>query len=199
MNIVPTDDVWIYAHASDQTDPYLRFWGSEGISVPDPNYDFSGAWACLKFDLSKAPKKEITAAKLVIWLIPGSTINQDIANRYPVEVRMVSSKFAEKGFELSHSPQIIPNADKSGLFSTTKAKIADNNEKAQKIELDLLGDKSEFKKYFKDANGSSDRLLGLALTSTIDPAEVGQSGIYKIYSRNADNEFKPQLQLTFAE
>ncbi|MBX3114048.1 MAG: hypothetical protein KF836_05725 [Fimbriimonadaceae bacterium] len=199
LALTPTDDIWIYPHASDQTDPYLRFWGSEGASLPDPNFDFSGAWSCLKFDLSKAPSKELKSAKLTIWLIPGSTITQDVADKYPIEVRMGSTQFTEKTFDLGQTAKVTPPASELAIFGLSKVKLYDNNDKATKIEIDLMAGKSTFAKYFKDSTAVKDKQLGLALTSAIDPAEVGQSGIYKIYSRNADNEFKPKLDLTFAD
>ena len=48
----------------------------------------------------------------------------------------------------------------------------------------------------KDASDTPDRTLGLALTSSINPSELGQRAVYKFYSKDWEKvEMRPKLTL----
>src|SRR5256885_1361944 len=103
FDLTPTDDVWVYPHASDpQKDPFLRAWGSAGKAVaatPAEGSDFS--YSYLKWDtaaISKAPGK-VTEAKLIVTLIADPTYGEDEAKASPLEVRPLKGDFSEKTWD----------------------------------------------------------------------------------------------------
>ncbi len=196
----PIDDVWVYPHAADQREPYLRFWGSGGDSVPLDGSETSISWSVLKFDLSKIPAGKLEKATLTVWLIPGTILKQGDVDESPIEVRAVSSKFEEESFTFHEAPLVLPSPEAPDLFGTGSPVIYDNAEKPAKTEINLLAKESTFAKYLEIARTSRQKELGLALTSKLDPSTGGQGLIYKIFSTNAeDKALRPQLELSFAD
>lgn len=196
VEVFPTDDIWIYPHASDpQKDPFLRVWGVGGEAVAanaDDAADFS--YAFLKFDLSKIPAGKISSVKFVVTHIadPGWTDAQ--VKDAPLEVRSVSANFAEKGWNYEMARALQPKAGKKEFFGFASAKIAPG--KTIPFEFDLWK-ADEFRKAFE--SGRKDGAFAVALTSTIDPAVVGRGGIYKLYSKDDEKvERRPKLVVEVA-
>lgn len=196
----PIDDVWVYPHATDQREPYLRFWGSNGESVPLDGSETSISWSVLKFDLAKLPGGKLEKATLTVWLIPGSTLSQADVDEHPIEVRAVSPGFEEESFAFGEAKLVLPSPESTDLFGKGSPQIFDNADKPQKAEINLLVKDSTFAKYLEKAGQTRQKELGLALTSTIDPSTAGEGLIYKIFSTNAeDKALRPRLDLTFSD
>lgn len=198
MDLTPTDDIWVYPHATDpEKDVFLRCWGAEGMAVaptPDEGDEFS--YSYLKFDLAKLPKgAKLKEAKLVLWHVadPGWTL--DVAKDNPLQVRGVKPDFAEKNWEFDISRTIFPAKEKTAVFGSFFPEKLKAGEPI-KFEVDLLKGPGEFAKALEDASESPDRKLGLAITSSLDPSEIGQKSVYKFYSKDWEKSSqKPSLHL----
>ena len=198
VELVPTDDLWIYPHASDAAhDANLRIWGSEGKSAPaDATEAEELSMAYLKWDLSNLPAgKKLTSAVLVVTNIanPGFTVEQ--AKAAPLQVRPLATTFTEKTWDFEKLGKLLPPKEKTDVFGTgyPESFLAD---KPVSFEIDLLKGPNDFRKYLDSARES--KSLALALTSAIDMANLGRTAIYKIYSRDAEKEeLRPRLVLGF--
>src|SRR5688572_27918373 len=101
IELFPTDDVWVYPHASDPTqDEFLRIWGVEGKSVagkPDDLGTFS--YSFLKWSIKDFPNDaKLVSANLVLTQVANPAYTTDDAKQAPIEVRPVPSNFKEKGW-----------------------------------------------------------------------------------------------------
>ncbi len=191
LELTPTDDVWVYPHASDpQKDGYLRVWGAGGLAVAsDPAQADEYSYSYLKFNLEKLPKDAVVkSAVLVLMHTPDPAWQVADAKRNPLEVRSLGKDFAEKTWGYEQGRTVFPGGRKEDVFgSFFPEKI--EAEQPIKFEIDLL--KGPAKVSF-----TSGGTVALALTSTLDPSEIGNRATYKFYSKDYDkSEYKPKLVL----
>jgi hypothetical protein len=197
VTIFPTDDIWVYPHASDpQKDPFLRVWGAEGKAVPGKDEDgaaFSVSY--LKFQLKDFPAgARLTGATLTLTHAAGAAYEEKTARENPVEVRWLSGDFAEKGWSYDMFDKLRPSDDKNAVlgaaFPEKWPKELDFT-----ITIDLAKNAKAWEEAWKSAQAAG--VLRLALSSTIDPSVEGRSAIYKFYSKDGKEGTKPTLKLSF--
>ncbi|MBL8068346.1 MAG: hypothetical protein JNM28_07835 [Armatimonadetes bacterium] len=196
--LAPTDDVWVYHFAPDQTsDPFLRCWGAEGLSSADPNIGDAGSWSAMKFDVSKLPSGKLLGTTLTLYFVPNPNIDPEIGKKYPLEVRSTSAEFEEENFSFEGAEKIRPKADKAFLLATKPIEFYANATEPVKVEIDLGGSEGKFMAALQQARKSPKHELGLAFTTALTPDEAGESMIYKFYSRNSEKATQPVLTLKF--
>lgn len=193
----PIDDVWVYPHASDQTDAYLRIWGQDGKSVAAKGEDTENlSYSYLRFDVSDLPKdKKLATATLTITHVAEPTWTTEIAKTAPIEARAMSGDFDEKSWSYDKLSTIVPNGDPKSIFASVSAKVPSNSDKPFTISLDLLSGKGGFSQYLIEALKSGKLLI--ALTSPLDPQASGDRTVYKFYSKDAEKAYRPVLELKF--
>lgn len=199
MEIVPTDDIWVYPHAADQTsDEYIRCWGSNGIAVTEPSIGGSGAsWTAMKFDISKTPADaEIASAYLVLWVPGDAGYSSEDAKKLPIQIRPLKPEFEEEGYSFAQAKSIMPSIDDKVIFGTGSPVIPGSGEPFS-FKTDLLKGPNSFAKAWKEARSTSRKEIAFALTSTMDPEQAGEGGIYKFYSRSAEEKYRPKLVIEF--
>jgi len=198
IELTPTDDIWVYPHASDpEKDGYLRCWGVDGQAVaPDSNENDEFSYSYLKFDLAKLPKgAKVKEAKLVVWHVPDPAWSLDVAKTCPLEIRGIKPDFAEKNWEFDISKSLYPDKKKEAVFGSFFPEKMTAGQPT-KFEVDLLKGPGGFAKFLKEASDAPDRNLGLALTSAINPSELGQRAVYKFYSKDWEKaEVRPKLTI----
>jgi len=198
IELQPTDDIWVYPHASDpEKDAYLRCWGAEGMAVaPDPNEGDEFSYSYLKFDLAKLPKgATVKEAKLTLWHVADAGWGLDVAKDNPLQVRGLKPDFSEKNWEYDISRTLYPAKENAAVFGSYAPEKVDLT-KPTKFEVDLLKGPGGFAKFLKEASDTPDRQLGLAITSSINPSELGQKAVYKFYSKDWEKaELRPKLTL----
>ena len=199
LYIQPSDDVWVYAHAGDpSTDEYLRTWGAGGEATGDDAEAGGFSYSYVKWDLTGIPKDaKIIQAKVQLTHIPDPEFTLTDAKSHPIQVRGLVGNFTEKSWRFDNSTSVKPESgDKAKFGEGSPAEMPMGKEFP--IHVDLLKGPGDFQAYFAKALKSTKPELALAITSTIDPAELGQAGVYKVYSRNARNtKFRPVLMLWF--
>jgi len=198
IQLTPTDDISVYPHATDpEKDGYIRCWGSAGQAVaPDPDAVDDFSYSYLKFSLAKVPEKgTLKEAKLVIWHIADPGWNIDLAKQNPLQARGLRPDFSEKNWEYDICRSLYPDKANQSVFGSYAPEKIEAG-KPVKFEIDLLKGPGRFARFFKEASDSPERELALAITSSIDPAEVGQKSVYKFYSKDWEKaEVKPTLTL----
>lgn len=200
VDLLPSDDVWVYPHASDPgKDPFLRMWGAGGDSVAataDDAADFS--YSYLKFDLSKVPSDwKISSATLVLTQVPDPSYEEEDAKKTPIEVRPLQGTFDEKSWNYDLISKVSPTKGVKAVFGTGVAKSFASGKEVV-FEVDLLKGPADFKGAVSKAIASSDKSLALGLTSAMDPSSLGSRASFKIYSKDSDKkEFRPLLRLKF--
>ncbi len=193
--IEPTDDVWVYQFAQDQTsDPYLRAWGADGRAVGEVGADHMGfSYSLLKFTVPKdLPEVGKATLRLVHTAEPG--FDAETAKANPVEARPATSGFDEANWEAVMAKTCHPVADDGTVFGTGWAYPGDA-EKPFAVEVDLLAGPNDFRKALAAAAESPNRTLVLALTTRLSPEGAGESSIYKFYSRHNDPDLRPRLTI----
>ena len=189
--LTPTDDVWVYHFAQDQTtDPYLRCWGADGASVGPRGGQLTFSYSLLKFDVPKdLASADLTGAKLTVWHVADAGFDEATAKASPLEARAVDGAFEEENWTFEDFPKCFPVAGEKGLFGSgwTAPSV---NDAPFAIEIDLMSGGGDFKTAV--ASGT----VTIALTSSIDPSGAGENNIYKMYSRSAKEEVRPVLTLT---
>jgi hypothetical protein len=193
VELTPTDDVWVYPHAGDpQTDEFLRVWGTAGQAVSgDPAAAEEYGYSYLRFDISKLPNKKPTSAELVLIHVPDPGWQPADSKSAPLEVRILNKDFTEKTWDYGKAKDIFPPSGKGAVVATT---FADKVETGKPVvfRVDLMKDADKFK-----LNGNT---VTFALTSSIDPANIGNQAVYKFYSKDtAKAELRPKLILKFPE
>ena len=196
LTLTPSDDVWVYEHASDPAkDAYLRVWGNSGKAVSDDPADTGQfAYGYLRWDLSAIPTSaKITSAKLIVNQVadPDYTVDESKAN--PLEARALSGEFDEKSWTFSVAAKVFPKAGPEGLFGSGYPKQLSKDGHSVPITIDLLSGKGSFGTAVSGAKS-----ISLALTSTLDPAVGGRTSVYKVFSKDAEKaENRPVLVLTY--
>jgi hypothetical protein len=193
LELTPTDDVWVYPHASDpQKDGYLRVWGVGGQAVAsDPGQADEYSYSFLKFDLSKLPKTAVLkSVVLTVVHTPDPTWHPSDSKASPLEVRPLAKDFAEKGWEFSLGKTVFPSGRKEDVYGAFAPAKVDAGQPI-KFEVDLLKGPN---KLLLSAGGS----FAIALTSTLDPSSVGNRAVYKFFSKDYDKvEYRPKLVITY--
>ncbi len=194
LDLEPTDNVWVYAHAPDPaSDKYLRVWGANGTSVATVSGDAEDySYSYLKWDLSTLPKEgRLVAATLILTHIANPGFPLDYARSNPLEARALSADFTEKTWSFSDVARVSPQAGKEGLYGSVAPDGLPGEATEIKLNLDLS--KSEA---FRKAVGER-KPMALALTSSMEPQAMGGKSLYKIYSRYAPKDKHPVLHLVF--
>jgi len=200
VKLTPSADVWVYANASEPgSDEYLRIWGLEGRGPPADAGDAQEmSFAYLKWDLASLPAgKKLTKAVLTVTNIanPGYTLDQ--AKAAPLQARPVGTTFDEKTWTYDMIGKLLPDKAPEHIFGTGFP-TALTPDKPNGIEIDLLKGPGDFGKAVAAALASGDKSIGLSLTSGIDMASLGRTGIYKLFSKDSkEAALRPQLTLVF--
>lgn len=196
LTLSPTDDVWVYPHASDPgRDEALRIWGAGGRAVaesPGEAEDFS--YGYLNFKLPPEAKgRKLVGATLELTNVPNPELG-DMSGT-PIEVRpLVGKPFVETKWGYTDCYATYPDA--KAVWGTGTPTFA-AKESVGKIAVDLLGKGSTFGEWWKTSGGAG--TLAFALTSRVDAAEVGMRRIFKVASRDAtDASRRPVLRLMLA-
>ncbi len=199
LKLTPTDDVWVYPHASDPAgDAVIRVWGTGGISVPKSSGDAPEfSFGYMKWDLKDVPVgAKLSGAKLVVHQVakPGYTLDQ--AKVAPLEARPVGTGFGEKGWVYESLGDLLPSAGRDEVFGTGAP--VDVGAETLPIEIDLLRGPAAFRVEFQKSLDNPSKEIALALVSALDMSALGRAGIYKIYSKDEKQEsLRPALVLTF--
>lgn len=188
----PTDDVWVYQFAEDQTtDEYLRVWSGDGQAVGeigDGHMSFS--YSCLKFDTSKVDAKTVTRAKLVLTCAGSASFTLEDSKKNPLEARSLTTDWNEASWAYEKSKTVHPMKDPATIFGGGFG--ATTNDSDFKIEIDLMKGPADFKKQLAGAQGQ----IAIALTSTLCPEGQGEGFVYKLYSKSNDQAKRPKLVLS---
>lgn len=198
LELTPTDDIWVYPHASDPSkDAYLRVWGAEGKDVAkDVNEMQDYSYSYLKFDLSKVPEGKVTSATLTLTHVANPGFDLAYSKQNPVRARPLQPEFSEKGWDYAKAEDIKPEAGDKAVFGSGFAQTIPSD-KEFTITIDLMKGPKDFNAYVGSSRASSAKALALALTACLDVEERGQSCIYKFYSKDCENAAKrPVLKLT---
>jgi hypothetical protein len=193
-----SDDVWVYPHASEPaTDLFLRVWGAEGKAAPSNASEAeSFSMAYLKWSLVGMPTaSKLTGAKLELTQVakPGYSLQQ--AKDMPLEARSVPSSFGESDWKYELLEGLLPKAGKEDVYGSGYPETLEGD--TINISVDLLKGKG-FADALAKAMSDPKKEIGIALTSSMNMAELGRSSIYKIYSRDErDEKLRPKLVLTF--
>jgi hypothetical protein len=190
LAFTPTDDVWVYPHASDpQRDGYLRVWGVEGQAVAaDPTQADEFSYSFVKFDLSKLPAgSKIKSAVLTLTHTPDPTWQASDAKAAPLEARLLKGDFSEKSWDFGLGKSIFPVSGKEAVLgSFAPSKVAAGQPIS--FEVDLMKGPAKF--------ALADGKVAFALTSTLDPSAIGNRAVYKFYSKDYDKpEYRPKLTI----
>jgi len=193
ISIEPSDDIWVYPHASDQVnDPYLRVWGADGKSLAgDAMEANSFSYSYLRFAIPKSAQgKRIISAKLVMSHVAQPAWDERFGTTYPLEVRAVGAFPSEGKWRYdSDLPNFMPKAGDEGLFVKQGIKTGSGKD-GTKIEIEFGKGALRLNELAKSGN------IDFALASTLNPAEIGDRIVYKFYSRSAEAANRPKLVLT---
>ncbi len=195
-SLTPTDDVWTYPHAVDQTsDPYLRVWGSgdEAVGVLDDS-EITFCMSLLRFDLSKVtePAATLKKATLVLYheIDPGFTRAESKAN--PLQARLVDADIDERNWTFYDGESHMPEGGKDAILGEAAA-VPSVDGKPFRIEIDLLAGKADLRKGM-----AGQKAIAFALTTRMAPQGV-EGPLYKFFSRSAEKKLRPQLVLVYGE
>jgi hypothetical protein len=199
----PTDDVWVYSFAGDQTtDGFLRAWGngvsSVGPNPPDSNFSYS----YLKWDLAAIPDGAyiVQEAKLIVTqqvtatTQPGYT--QAVGNANPLEARPVGADFNEANWDFTDPNNPVPGDPRFGIGDLSNYIASGTpNVTGFEIPIDLLAGAGDFNAYFNAAVNGDDA-LALALTSMLNPTGPG-GATYRLYSKDNPIQSGPSLFIRY--
>lgn len=201
VNLTPTDDIWVYPHATDpSSDAYLRVWGMGGHALPEDSaessdYGFSLAQWSIPSTLEG---KKLVSAKLHLFQIANPKFTVRESTKHPLEARPGNSGFSEKTWQYTDLAKFFPVTGSKAVFGTgcpdaTSVLTADFE-----ITIDLLKGPNDFAKYLTEAL-TAKKPLALDLTTSLDiTGDQGDTKLYKLYSKDAPApEKRPRLELVF--
>jgi hypothetical protein len=196
FELTPSDDVWVYPHASDpEKDAFLRFWGAGGTSVDQPGRPPDvHSYSYLRFDLAALPKRfKVSEATLTLFHMPKPAFGVADSKAFPVELRTLSSDFGERGWRFDDAAKVYPISGPSGLLGTGSAESV-SEEKEFKIVLSLATGESKFPVALAQAMEKPGPYLAVALCTRLSP-EDAEGAMYKVYSKDGPKEFRPTLKI----
>ena len=198
VELNPSDDIWVYPHATDTHDAYLRVWGAEGRELAkDVNEMGDFGYSYVRFDLSKLPEGKLTGATFTVTNVANPGYDLAYSKQNPLRARPITPDFSEKDWDYSKAEQNRPEAGDKGFFGGGFAE-AIPSDKEFPITIDLLKGPKDFRAYVDVARSSTNKHMAFALTASMDVEEHGQGCIYKFYSKDCENPSKrPILKLTF--
>lgn len=190
-------DVWVYPHASDPAgDSALRAWGVGGKAVAaDAGEAEEFSYGYLRFSFNVPDGKKLVGASLVVTPVGTPEINPD-SKKWPLEARPLVGTFAERSWSYDQVEKVHPSA--TDIFGTGVIAAARSGQGLE-IVIDLMGKDSKFGDAFAKALKDKQPIY-LALTSKYDVSEMGQKGVYKVYSKDNPNNptsTLPHLELKF--
>lgn len=192
INLFPTDDIWVYAHASDPGgDSVMRVWGIDGDSVPSSATDAeSFSMGYLKFSLADVPSGlTLKGAHLIVHQAPSPGYTLEQSKAAPLEARLIPANFSEKTWSESSIEETLPKKDDLALGSAPPDSIEGDD---VTISIDLMKNADALKKAL------AGKEIAIALTTTMDASALGRAAIYRIYSREEKDEHRvPKLVLDF--
>lgn len=197
IDLIPSDDVWVYPFAtSPLKDPYLRCWGSGGKAVAGPKDSVEAfSYSYLKWNLKDIPAgAAVVEAKLILTHIANSELTPDQMRKSPIEARPMPAGFSEATWQPEMVGKIAPSQDVKSIFGSG-APEKQIRDKDTTFAIDLLKGPGDFKKYFGESLAGQPKELAIALTSTIDPSDLGRGAIYKVYSKDGAKESRPVLRI----
>lgn len=200
LSLTPSDDIWVYPHASDQTSSeYLRAWGSDGQAIGElGDTQLAFSFSCLKFQLpADAPAGAPAKAVLIVTHAAPAGFTADESKQYPIEARLTSAAWEEESFTMANLKAVAPSPKAEAIFGTGIAKPTDD-EKPFPVEINLLAKDSPFPTFLDFVRKSPSRELAVAITTRMDPQNAGEGGLYKFYSRSGPEAFRPKLVLEWA-
>jgi hypothetical protein len=197
IELLPTDDVWAYPHASDpDKDPFLRVWGLDGASVaPSAAESDSFGYSFLKFDAAGIPEKNLKSATLLLVHTAKPSFDLALAKQHPLEARPVSASFTEKTWGYGDLDKFMPASGKGAVYGTGVPEAFDA-EKDFPIKINLMEGPGKFDALLLAARGT--KSFAIALTTTLSPDGDARS-IYKVYSIDGPKENRPVLRLEFED
>jgi len=197
IDLIPTDDIWVYSHSVDTHDIYLRVWGAGGKEVAKDAGEMEDfGYSYLKFNVSKIPAGKLTAATLTVTHIANPGYDVAYVAQNPLRARPVPAGFDENTWDYSKAAEIYPDAGEKAFFGGGYPKTIPAD-KEFTISIDLMKGPNDFSAYLGKARAASSKALALALTSSVDIQDRGQSCIYKFYSKDCETSSKrPVLRLT---
>lgn len=184
VDFTPTDDVWVYPHASDpSSDPFLRAWGVDGLALPTDPADLGDfSFSLLRFDVKKLGAGKVVGAELVLTHNQDPAYTAEQAKAGPLEARPAGTGYSEKSWSNEMAAKLMPGKELYG--STAPADWPSG--KPFPIIIDLTKGKADFKASIAKAI-ASDGTIGIALTSKIS---AENRGVYKVFSKDADDKAK---------
>ena len=199
FTLTPSDDLWIYPHASDPAgDLFMRVWGVGGKAAPataSDAEDFSMGY--LKWSLVGTPTGgKLKEAKLTLTQLakPGYTLEQ--AKAMPLEARPLPAGFSEPTWKPDFLTEFLPKPGKDDIYGTGSPESLEGE--TVNITIDLLKGKGGFADAIAKAQSDAKKEFAIALTSSMDMAELGRTSIYKIYTKEEkDEKLRPKLVLVF--
>jgi len=199
QTLEPTDDIWVYPHAVDQTDDlYLRAWGDGYDSVGD--VEMGGfSFSLIQFDLSELSieGKKLKSAALRLMHDADAGFTRGESRDAPLEVRLAEPGFDEKRWSFASAASYTPESGKKAIVGQQSARPSDDGEPFA-IEINLLKGEVDFGAALAKAASGKSKVIALALTSSIAP-EGADGALYKFFSRSAEEKLRPQLILEFDE
>jgi hypothetical protein len=199
FTLTPSDDIWVYPHASDPAgDTMIRVWGVGGKPAPSgasDAEDFSMGY--LKWSLVGTPVGgKLKEARLILTQLakPGFTLEQ--AKLMPLEARPLRAGFGEAAWKTDMVQQFLPRGGKEDAYGSGAPETLQGE--FLSITIDLLKGKGGFADALAKAQADPKKEFAIALTSSMDMAELGRSSIYKIYTKEErDEKLRPRLVLVF--
>lgn len=198
----PTDDIWVYSFAGDQTtDGFLRAWGDGATSIGPNPPDSSFSHSYLKWDLSAIPNgayivqeaKLLVTQQVTLTTQPG--YSQAVGNANPLEARPVGDDFNEVDWIFGDPANPFPGDPRFGTGDLSNYIAAGTpNVTGFEIPIDLLAG-GDFNTYFNAAVNGGDG-LALALTSQLNPAGPG-GATYRLYSKDNPLQLGPSLLIRY--
>lgn len=196
IRLTPSDDIWVYPHAGDpQRDAFLRVWGrgdsAVGATLADnESYSFS----YLRFILPPSLRgQEVTTAVLQLEGVSANFTSEE-SRKYPIQARIISADFAERGWTFDKSEKIVPSREKDAVVGEGSAETL-KEDATYTVELKLRLDHPSVKALWSGI-AADGKPIALALTSAI-PVEESRK-MYKLHSANAERESaRPSLVIGY--
>lgn len=195
VELTPTDDVWVYPFAQDQTsDDFIRCWGdSEGAVGKVSEGHFAFSYSCIKFDLDKIPQGKVISAKLILTSVSNPAYTLEDCKKYPVEARRLAANFEEENWDFKMATKVCPEAGEKEIFGSGETDDF-QPDKPVVFTIDLTKGKGEFLKNLDEARKSSAKVMSMAITSKMNPDVAGEGRTYKFFSRTYEKkEVRPKL------